>query len=293
MAKSKFFKFSFPNGDPKGIAKCAYDKVAIVSYRIPRDRIKDIRTLDGSSYDDLQNPGVYMLIGKPIANKIPFYVGQAAPRRCGNPIYNRLSEHDRTERRTKEWWTTAFVFIDATNSRRVDETGLKYLENALYVSAKNNSSLDVRNGNEPPGGSPDESALSVLDDIYEGINLCAKVFGFSGEVEISQETTIEGRSFHGRTTYGEANLIWDGRGQYTLLAGSKIRIERESSTLSRGDVEFRRANAGLFMPDGKLRQNIVFKSSSAAAKFVCGFPVAGPTFWKNENGIKMKEVVAS
>ena len=65
----------------------------------------------------------------------------------------------------------------------MDETGLKYLENAIYVSAKDNAALDVRNGNEPPGGSPDESALSVLDDIYEGINLCAKVFGFSGEVD--------------------------------------------------------------------------------------------------------------
>ena len=26
-----------------------------------------------------------------------------------------------------------------------------------------------------------------------------------------------------------------------------------------------------------------------SAKFVCGFPVAGPSFWKNENGIKLKD----
>ena len=43
-------------------------------------------------------------------------------------------------------------------------------------------------------------------------------------------------------------------------------------------VEFRRENARLFMPDGKLKRNLVFKSSSAAAKFVCGFSVAGPVF---------------
>ena len=29
MQKPKFFKFSFPSGDPKGIARCAYDKAAI------------------------------------------------------------------------------------------------------------------------------------------------------------------------------------------------------------------------------------------------------------------------
>ena len=134
MNKPKFFKFCFPSGDPTGIARCAYDKVAIVAYRIPRGRIKDVKALEGSAHDDLQNPGIYMLIGKPVNNRIPFYVGQAAPRKCGDPIYNRLSEHDKTEKRTRDWWTTAFVFIDATNSRRVDETGLKYLENAIYVS---------------------------------------------------------------------------------------------------------------------------------------------------------------
>jgi hypothetical protein len=166
---------------------------------------------------------------------------------------------------------------------------LKYLENAIYVSAKDNVALDVRNGNEPPGGSPDESALSVLDDIYEGVNLCAKVFGFSGEVDISQDATITGMSFHGRTKQGEANLIWDGGNQYTLLAGSMIRTEKESETLLKGDVKFRREKAELFMPDGKLKRNLVFASSSAAAKFVCGFPVAGPSFWKNENGIKLKD----
>ena len=259
-------------------------------HRIPRDRIKDVKALEGSSHDDLQNPGIYMLIGKPNGNRIPFYVGQAAPRKCGDPIYNRLSEHDKTEKRTRDWWTTAFVFIDATNSRRVDETGLKYLENAIYVSAKDNAALDVRNGNEPPGGSPDESALSVLDDIYEGINLCAKVFGFSGEVDVSQDTTITGMSFHGRTKQGEANLIWNGHDQYTLLAGSIIRTEKEADTLLKGDVKFRHENARLFMPDGKLKRNIVFNSPSAAAKFVCGFPIAGPSFWKNENGIKFKDV---
>ena len=26
-----------------------------------------------------------------------------------------------------------------------------------------------------------------------------------------------------------------------------------------------------------------------SAKFVCGFPVADPSFWKNENGIKLKD----
>ena len=46
MTKPKYFKFSFPSGDPTGIARCAYDKAAIVAYRIPRGRIKDIKALE-------------------------------------------------------------------------------------------------------------------------------------------------------------------------------------------------------------------------------------------------------
>ena len=56
MNKPKYFKFSFPSGDPTGIARCAYDKAAIVAYRIPRGRIKDVKALEGSAHDDLQNP---------------------------------------------------------------------------------------------------------------------------------------------------------------------------------------------------------------------------------------------
>ena len=29
MTKPKYFNFSFPSGDPAGIARCAYDKMAI------------------------------------------------------------------------------------------------------------------------------------------------------------------------------------------------------------------------------------------------------------------------
>lgn len=120
MKKPKFFKFSFPSGDPKGIARCAYDKAAIVAYRIPRDRIKEIKELEGSSHDDLQNTGIYMLIGKPTANGIPLYVGQAAPRKCGNPIYNRLSEHDRTEKRKRDCSRqTASSSVISCSSRRL------------------------------------------------------------------------------------------------------------------------------------------------------------------------------
>ena len=67
---------------------------------------------------------------------------------------------------------------------------------------------------------------------------------------------MECMTFHGRNKSGEDNLIWDGREQYTLLAGSMIRTEKASTTLQKGDMKFRRENAGLFISDGNLSYTI-------------------------------------
>ena len=94
------------------------------------------------------------------------------------------------------------------------------------------------------------------------------------------------------TLYGSLAKTGDGHGTEDIVRAilKNVTIElNESETLLKGDVKFRRENVGLFMPDGKLKRNIVFTSPSAAAKFVCGFPVAGPSFWKSENGIKLKD----
>lgn len=289
--KPVFFDYSFVTGDPNGIAKCACKRASIVSYKVPRDRIKQIKELEGSCKDDFANPGIYFLLGKPVDRKIPIYVGQAAPRKDGTPFYFRLSEHNTHEKRTKDWWTTALLFMDATrNSQRINETGLKYLENLLYTTMKDNPAIDLRNGNEPPGGSPDESMISVLDDVFEGIRLCAKVLGFSGEVEIAQDADIGGKTLNGHTSWGDAFLLWDGKKKYTLLAGSAIRTSEAAPSLSKGSLQLRQQHADKYLPDGKLKCNIEFSSSSAAADFVVGSPTSGPKFWKDDDGHTLDEI---
>lgn len=181
--------------------------------------------------------------------------------------------------------------MDATrNSQRINETGLKYLENLLYTTMKDNSAIDLRNGNEPPGGSPDESMISVLDDVFEGIRLCAKVLGFSGEVEIAQDADIGGKTLNGHTSWGDAFLLWDGKKKYTLLAGSAIRTSEAAPSLSKGSLQLRQQHADKYLPDGKLKCNIEFSSSSAAADFVVGSPTSGPKFWKDDDGHTLDEI---
>ena len=292
MKKNAWFKVCYLNGSPDGIVKCSFDKVGVIGYRIPRGQIAELKKLEGASKGDLENPGVYILVGSFAGGKMPIYVGQAAPRKGVDPFYSRLTEHNKIEKRTREWWTTAYVFMDvARSSQRINETGLKYLENALYAIASNNAAFDVRNGNEPPSGSPDESLASVLDDFLEGISLCASVLGLRlDEVPDGSVAAPAGRSFHGSTIWGEANLLWIGEKKYTVLAGSMIRTTPEAQSLSKGSLKNRQEHKAAFMPDGKLKENVSFTSASAAAEFVAGTPVNGLDFWRDEQGVKMKDL---
>lgn len=296
MKNNAWFKVCYLNGSPDGIVKCAFDKVGVIGYRIPRLHIPKIKELDGASEHDFKNPGVYVLAGEPSGGKMPVYVGQAAPRKGVDPFYSRLSEHDKLEKRTREWWTTAYVFMDvARDSLRINETGLKYLENALHVMLSANETFDVRNGNEPPSGSPDESMQSVLDNFLDGIVLSASVLGLRVD-EIGPENHADavlqrGRSFHGSTIWGEASMLWAGDNKFVVLAGSAIRTEPEAKSLCSSSLKQRKMLAKAYMPDGELKENVTFTSASAAAGFVAGTPVNGLTFWRNEKGENLKSVL--
>lgn len=293
MKLNAWFKVCYLNGSPDGIVKCAFDRAGVIGFRIPRSSLLDMKKLEGASRHDLENPGVYILVGCSVNGRLPVYVGQAAQRKDVDPFYSRLNEHNKLEKRTREWWTTAYVFMDVArvDSQRINETGLNYLENALHVMLKANDSFDVKNGNEPPCGTPDESYQSVLDNFLDGIVLCSSVLGLRLDPARQEEPVVKGRSFHGSTIWGEANLLWMGEKKYTLLAGSMIRTTPEAKSLCAGSLKARQKHAKSYLPDGKLKENISFTSASAAAEFVAGTPVNGLDFWRNDEGVKMKVLI--
>ena len=89
-------------GNPTGIIECTIDEWFGISYRIPRNRIKE-----ASKLNCINNTGVYILFGEDeeTADKVA-YIGEA------EDIYSRLEQHNRN----KDFWNECIVFMSENNS---------------------------------------------------------------------------------------------------------------------------------------------------------------------------------
>ena len=105
------------NGTPTGIIQANLDEWIGVSYKIPRNKIKEAKELKS-----INNTGVYILLGideKTGENRA--YIGEA------EDIYTRLLQHNKN----KEFWRECLVFVSQDNS--LNKAHIKFIENELYV----------------------------------------------------------------------------------------------------------------------------------------------------------------
>ena len=78
-------------------------------------------------------------------------------------------------------------------------------------------------------------------------------------------------------------------GQYILRKGSTVSKRVSMRFKSYKTVIKRREEAGITLDCLSLKTDIIFSSSSVAGEFVCGSSCNGPSSWKTENGITLKE----
>ncbi len=78
-------------------------------------------------------------------------------------------------------------------------------------------------------------------------------------------------------------------GQYILRKGSTVSCNVSDRFKSYKAVIKKRKKAGVIQDDLLLKFDITFNSSSTAGEFVRGGSCNGPSSWKTENGITLKE----
>ncbi|MEF2619371.1 MAG: DUF4357 domain-containing protein [Clostridia bacterium] len=78
-------------------------------------------------------------------------------------------------------------------------------------------------------------------------------------------------------------------GKYVLKKGSTVNRKISMSFKSYKTVLKRRDEYGLNEKNNVLNKDIKFNSSSVAGEFVTGSSCNGPSSWKNEKGMKLKE----
>lgn len=83
-----------------------------------------------------------------------------------------------------------------------------------------------------------------------------------------------------------ATCIWSNNG-FLLLKGAKLSVAN-SQSCPVAIVKMREEKSTIISGERILSEDILFESSSAAAKFIAGSSVSGNVYWKNADGVLLK-----
>lgn len=80
--------------------------------------------------------------------------------------------------------------------------------------------------------------------------------------------------------------------EFVVLKGSRVSPNISNSPRFRGAESILKARKEANVRDNVLTQNVVFKSPSTAGNFVTGSSTNGLITWKDENGVRLKELLS-
>lgn len=246
------------------------------AYKIPRTYVNQC-----TDRDDLSNTGVYFLFGRnDETDEEQVYIGEA------ENIFNRLKQH----LSEKDFWTECIVFISKDNN--LNKAHIKYLENHLYILAKESKRYEVVNSNVPTEASISEMDRAEMEEFIDNMRLILGVLGHK-----ILEPSIKRKSDEKEILYilqdrsgikASGKSISEG---FAVLKGSKI-ADNVASSLSNSVIGKRQTlfDKGIVDDNFTFTQDWAFTSPSLAAAIVVGYSINGRNAWKNKKGISLKEI---
>lgn len=296
MARGKNINLFLMDGRATGRIKCTLANWTGLSFKIPRSEINKCK-----DRDDLKQSGVYFLFGiDEETNKNLVYIGQAGVRKNGEGILYRLLEHKRNPE--KDYWTEAVVFTTSDNS--FGATEISYLESRFCEIAKKAGRYIVNNLNEPNSGNITEEKESELEEFIEYAKIIMGTLGhqvfeplvkeeeLEPKIKTTEESTLEDNIFYLkrmiRRSGEEVDAICRRTEEgFVVLKGSKIEL-MEADYIP-DNIKKDRSRAKIDK-NGILQEDILYKSPSAAGTFVIGANINGQRYWKNKEGLSLREI---
>lgn len=285
---SKSINLFLIDDNPFGKIKCTLQNWTGVAYKIPRSQIDQYKDWKSKIKDHLMQTGVYFLLGKDENTGNPIiYVGQASVRKSGEGIIRRLIEHTKNDKEPYyPFWNEAIVLT--TQNDALGATEISYLENKFTILAKDASRYKVFNGNEPSPGNITEEKESEMEEFIEHSKMIVGVLGHkifeapitNKKIEKSvQNIDSPVFKFKGKQK-AEGTITNEG---FVILKGSQIN-KIISKSCPEGIIKLRKQYANKINENNILTADIVFNSTSAAAKFVGGSSLSGNVCWKTDDG---------
>lgn len=288
MVRGKSINLYLMDGIASGRIKATMANWTGLVYKVPRtelDQCKDI--------EELKQSGVYFLFGTSdeTGNGV-VYIGQAGVRKIGEGILYRIQEHKNSI--YKDYWTEVVVITTSNNS--FGSTEISYLENRFCNIARTANRYEVKNANDPSPGHVTEEKQSELEDF---IDYSKVVMGALGHKIFEPIVTPKVHPLLIESVRSDEVVFYIDYGAlkatgsrtpegFVVFLGSQI-SEKITPSCPDNIRRFREKYANKIQ-EGRITEDLLLSSPSAAASFVAGVSLNGNTSWKSKEGKTLKEV---
>jgi hypothetical protein len=266
-----------PDGDPDGIKIVEKSNWTGRGIVIPRSMLIEAR-----SREDLQNAGVYILVGPSESAALPkAYIGE------GDPVLPRLDQHAKH----KDFWTHAIAFT--SKDANLNKAHVQRLEARLVEMASRAKRCILDNGNVPQPPSLSESDTSDVEGFLDDLLLCLPILGI-GFFEHAPKRE-SGLRLCLKAKGVEAQGFESSKG-FVVQAGSQAVKDDKLTASIHGylkDLRIDLVHQGVLIDKGdryELAQDYTFASPSTAAGVILARNANGRTEWKADDGRTLKEL---
>lgn len=275
MNYGKSIKLFLIEGTADGRWMCELSNWTGKAYKIPRTYVKE-----SSDRTELSHTGVYFLFGKSDEkDTYRVYIGEA------ENIYDRLLTH----LKEKDFWHECVVFISKDNN--LNKAHVKYLENRLYLLAKEAGRYVIENTYIPTQSSLSEAEKAEMDEFIFNTRLLLNAVGHKVleattiSSDVKQRTEIfycEGKDYKASgTVTSEGFVIFKD----SCVSKKTNRSLTESLVNKRKEL----ISKNIINTNNIFTQDYTFSSPSTAASIISGSSTNGKTAWKNSQGTTLKE----
>lgn len=244
--------------------------------------------------------GVYLLLGPSEVEEDTtlVYIGE------GDSVKSRLANHDSDE--SKGFFDRVALIVSKDDN--LTKAHGRYLESRLIQLIRRSGQAKLANGTFPVFEGLPEAEIADMERVLEEITTILPVVGFDlfkaqdplafekrrsisnlGEVQISAPVAADRGEFVAKIKKAEAEAV-EEKGSFTLLAGSQVHREEQSSftaPLRQRRVRLRENGILIDTSDPELwelTENTSFGSPSADSAFVAGRSANGRTTWRTKRG---------
>ena len=264
-----------PDANPRGIKICDTKDGIVKAIFIPRNKLAD-----AVKRQELQDPGIYFLIGEPNEiGKPRIYIGEA------EVLITRIKQHNTS----KDFWNSVICFV--SEKKNINKAHIKYLENYSCSQAKKINKCELENSTNPTQSSLTEQDQDFVMSFFDDLKLLIATLGFP----IFEESKKDQSKIYickGKDAYATGEYTEDG---FLVFKNSKANLE-ESKTAGTWVTGMRKnlIEKGILKQEGSVlmfTEDYLFNSPSASAAVILARRANGWTEWKDKNGKTMDEKI--